>query len=105
MVWREIQGTCTCNGYLTLNNGSSKDYVTAKTTSGARGKLSVLAKIYWSNGDTTVSKSNNDTSSTTATSISVTVYADNKYGVKGLGSHAYTSSDYGSWYGTTSGNY
>lgn len=93
-------GKCSCMGKLTLAN-ASKDTATATTTSGARGKLSALAKIYWSNGTTTVSRSRDKTSGTTATSVSVTATADNEYGTSGLSSHAYTSADYGTWYGTT----
>lgn len=87
-----------------LTNSDSRDYATATTTSGAKGKLSALAKIYWSNGETTVSRSNNTTKYDDF-DASVTVYADNKYGTKGNGSFAYTSEEYGTWYGTVNKNY
>ena len=93
-------GTCRCTGLLTLKN-AEKDTATAKTTSGAKGKLSALAKIFWSNGTTTVNRSRDKTSNTTSTSVSVTATADNEYGIYGLSSHAYTSEDYGTWFGTT----
>lgn len=87
-----------------LTNGTPKDSAKATTTSGAKGKLSALAKIYWSNGETTVNRSNNVTKND-VTSASVTVYADNQYGTKGNGSFAYTSPEYGTWYGTVNKNY
>lgn len=97
------QGYTTCTGKLTKKN-ATKDYVKAKTTSGAKGKLSATAKIYWNNGTTTVSRSA-DTTNYNATSASATAKADNQYGIRGVGGHAYTSTEYGTWYGTTTVTY
>ncbi len=97
-------GKCTCGGKLVLTNATPKDKAVATTTSGAKGKLSAIVKIYWSNGETTVNRSNSTTQYDTS-SASATVYADNEYGTKGNGSFAYTSSEYGTWYGTVNKNY
>lgn len=97
------QGTCTCSGSITLSNGT-RDSVKGTTTSGAKGKVSVIAKIYWSNGETTVNRSKSSNIKDTYTA-SATVYADNQYATSGLATHAYTSEDYGTWYGTTSKEY
>lgn len=97
-------GKCSCSGTLLLTN-ATKDTAKATTGSGAKGKLSALAKIYWSNGTTIVSRSRDKTSNTTSTSVSVTATADNKYGTSGLSSHAYTSTEYGTWYGTVNNSF
>lgn len=96
-------GSTDISGSISVSNGGtwSNDSATASTSSISLGKLGAAVVVHYattSNGDNTVSNYSieDDTLST-----SVSKSAPNKYGTYATGGHTYSSSQYGSWSGST----
>ncbi len=90
-------GSTSCTGELHYYNSSNpgEDYAYAETASIKSGKVSASATIYYNNGRSTVKPAVKEgaTSVTTAKA-----YAGDGYqATKAVGSHIYSSSQYGSW--------
>ena len=97
-------GSTSCTAELHYYNSSSagSDYAYAETVSIKSGKVSALATIYY-NGTSTAKSAvkNAATSATTAKAYA----GDNYQATKAVGSHLYTSDEYGRWSASQTYNY
>lgn len=89
-------GSTSCTGELHYYNSSSvgEDYASAETASIKSGKVSALATIYYNGTSTAKSAVKNGATE----AITAKAYAgDNYQATKAVGSHSYSSDQYGSW--------
>lgn len=96
-------GYANCSGSISLTNSTSafgQDKVSATTLSDASGRLGVQAIIWYNSGSTEQSKVAQNIQDSSI-SVSVTAIGPNQYGNRGTAGHTFSSSNRGSWTGST----
>ena len=100
-------GYANCAGRISLSNATNvlgKDKVTATTSADASGTYGVRAVIWYNNGTSEETKAEQKIEQASS-SISVTVTGPNQYGNRGTAGHTFSSSNRGSWTGSTDKNF